>query len=191
MLAMPAMLAMLNSAQRAALLEIARASIVARVNGRPYAPPRIPALDRRAGAFVTVHRDGTLRGCIGSFGDAEPLIDVVARCAAAAAVNDPRFPPLEAAAVGQVTLEISVLGPMERVTDPTEIEVGRHGVTVEAGDRHGLLLPQVAAEWGWDREELLAQTCVKAGLARRAWAGTGTGALVVHRFEAEVFGEAG
>ena len=76
---------------------------------------------------------------------------------------------------------------MEQVTDPTEIEVGRHGVVVKDGDRHGLLLPQVATEWGWDREELLAQTCVKAGLARHAW--TGMGALVVHRFEAEVFGE--
>ncbi|HJO38713.1 MAG: AmmeMemoRadiSam system protein A [Vicinamibacterales bacterium] len=178
---------MLNEAQRAALLEIARASVVARVNGRSYAPPRVPALDQRAGAFVTLHRDGTLRGCIGSLGDTEPLVDVVARCAAAAAISDPRFPPLDATAVGQVTLEISVLGPMEQVTDPTEIEVGRHGVVVKDGDRHGLLLPQVATEWGWDREELLAQTCVKAGLARHAW--TGMGALVVHRFEAEVFGE--
>lgn len=103
----------------------------------------------------------------------------------AAALEDPRFQPVESGEVAQIDIEISVLGPVEEVEDPTAIEVGRDGLVVEQGSRRGLLLPQVATEWGWDRETFLAQTCLKAGLPADAWK---RGAQVF-RFQAEVFGE--
>ena len=135
---------------------------------------------------MTIRLGDRLRGCIGSVEDDEPLHEVVARCAGDAATRDPRFPPLPPADLPNVHLEISVLTPFRRVADPAETEVGRHGVMVEQGPHRALLLPQVAPEWGWDRDTFLSQTCVKAGLPADAWR---TGAAV-HTFEAQVFEEA-
>lgn len=180
---------MLTPAERRALLELARAAIAARVTGGPPPAPVGEDLpDRRAGAFVSLHRGRELRGCIGHIEADRPLAEVVARVAASAATEDPRFPPLTPAELPLVDIEISVLGPLERIdpTDPSQIEVGRHGLVIEQGGRRGLLLPQVATEWGWDRETFLEHLCLKAGLPRDAWR---TGAAV-YRFEAEVFGEA-
>jgi AmmeMemoRadiSam system protein A len=177
-----------SPAARRALLALARRAITARVNGAPPPAPDdadLPPIE--AGAFVTIEKGGELRGCIGSLETDRPVGEVVAHVAAAAATEDPRFPPVRPAELGLIDLEISVLGPLEPVEppDPSRVVVGRHGLVVERGLRRGLLLPQVAVEWHWDAETFLAQTCVKAGLPRDAWR---TGARVF-RFVAEVFGE--
>jgi AmmeMemoRadiSam system protein A len=176
----------LGPADRRRLLELARESVVARVRG--LAPPRAEACGRLAeprAAFVTLRLDGRLRGCIGSIDDGHPLGEVVVHCAGAAAVEDPRFAPVSADEVARLVLEISVLTPAVLVGDIEEVEVGRHGLIVELGRSRGLLLPQVALEWRWDRETFVAQTCLKAGLAPDAWRRGGS----LYRFEAEVFGD--
>ena len=149
---------------------------------KPNAPD---APSFRAGAFVTLHLNGELRGCIGYPEDDLPLIDVVDRCAVSAAISDPRFPALALDEWSEVDIEISVLGPIERVSDISEVVVGRHGLIVELGHRRGLLLPQVASERNWSAAEFASQTSAKAGLPRDAWR---TGASL-YKFEAEVFGE--
>lgn len=176
----------LNESERRTLLRFARETIGAHL--RRETPPVLDAsggLDCRRGAFVTVRLDRTLRGCIGYLEADRLLGEVVAGCAISAATEDPRFAPLGAAELASVDLEISVLGPVEAVADIEAIEVGRHGLIVAHGRRRGLLLPQVALEWTWDRQTFLAQTCVKAGLALDAW----RNGAEVFRFEAEVFGE--
>ena len=142
-------------------------------------------LGRPGGAFVTLHKRGELRGCIGHIEPTEPIGRVVPRCAVAACSSDSRFPPVAAGELDVIDIEISLLGPLEAIAGPQEISVGRHGLVVERGWRRGLLLPQVAAEWGWDAETFLSHTCLKAGLAHDAWR---KGAQV-WRFEAEVFSE--
>jgi AmmeMemoRadiSam system protein A len=134
---------------------------------------------------VTLRVGDDLRGCIGYPEADRALVDVIEQCAASAAVSDPRFAPLRVSELTSVDLEISVLGPIEPVQDISEVEVGRHGLIVERGHRRGLLLPQVAVEWNWDREEFAAHTCRKAGLPSDAWL---TGATLF-KFEAEVFGD--
>ena len=152
------------------------------------APPPIErggALDGPGAAFVSIHRTGELRGCLGRLDVSLPLGETVAHLAALVADSDPRFVPLARHELAEVDLEISVLTPEQEVTDINEIEVGRHGLIVEQGPRRGLLLPQVATEHGWDRFTFLEQTCIKAGLAPDAWR---LGARVLC-FEAQVFGE--
>lgn len=179
-------MATLTSADRRSLLVLARRSVTARATGGPR-PDIPPTPDVCAGGFVTIKRAGELRGCIGSLETDRPIGEVVAHCAASAASEDPRFPPVRPAELGALEIEISVLGPLEAVepADPARIVVGRDGLVVEQGPRRGLLLPQVATEWGWDAETFLGQACLKAGLAREAWR---TGARVF-RFQAVVFGE--
>ena len=144
------------------------------------------AVTDRAGAFVSLYVEDDLRGCIGYLERDLPLVQVIERCAVSAAVSDPRFPSLSAPEWSRTTIEISVLGPIEPVAEITEIEIGRHGLVAEQGQRRGLLLPQVATEWGWSREEFIQHTCRKAGLAKDAWQ---HGAATLYKFEAEVFGE--
>jgi AmmeMemoRadiSam system protein A len=177
---------MLEPHEQRVLLDLARRAISARLEGRPVeAPPAAGALALRTGAFVTIRHNDRLRGCIGWVERDDPLVEVVARCAGDAATRDPRFPPLPLDELSEVVLEISVLGPVEPIIDPAEVEVGRHGLVVEHGAHRGLLLPQVPTEWGWDRETFLAQTCAKAGLPTDAWQ---TGARLF-TFEAYVFAE--
>lgn len=177
---------MLSDVERRRLLAIAREAIRARLRNQPYSPPPVEgALATPAGAFVSVHRGRQLRGCIGYVERDRRLVEVVARAAAAAAAEDPRFAPLTEEELPQVTLEISVLGPLEPVERIEDIEIGHHGLVVEDGWRRGLLLPQVATEWGWDRETFLDHTCLKAGLPADQWR---RGARL-YRFEAEVFSE--
>ena len=177
---------MLEPDERQVLLRLAREAIAARLAERTITLPEpVGGLASRTGAFVTIRHRDRLRGCIGSVEREDPLVDVVARCAADAATRDPRFPPLPLDELPDVVLEISVLGPLEPVANAAGVEVGRHGLVVEHGTRRGLLLPQVPTEWGWDRATFIAQTCVKAGLARNAWR---TGARLF-TFEADVFGE--
>ena len=179
---------MTSEADRALLLRIARAAIAAHVN-----PPSRSAIStlhsailvRRGGAFVTLHKRGELRGCIGHIEPTEPLGRVVPRCAVAACSSDPRFPPIAPDELEQIDLEISLLGPLEPIAGPQDIVVGRDGLVVERGWQRGLLLPQVATEWNWDADAFLAHTCRKAGLPAGAW----QHGAKIWRFEAEVFGE--
>jgi uncharacterized protein len=140
-----------------------------------------------SGAFVTIKRQGRLRGCIGTLECRRPLAEEVARVAVSAAREDPRFEPLRASELDGLEIEVSILGPLESIDpfDPDAFQIGRDGLVVEQGSRRGLLLPQVATERGWDRETFLAQTCVKAGLPPDGWRQGAT----VYRFAADVFGD--
>ena len=175
---------MTSAEERGRLLTIARAALAAYVDGAATPLPD-DLSGRRGGVFVTLHKRGELRGCVGHLDASQRLVEVVRRCAVAACSADPRFPPVSAAELPQLDIELSLLGPLQSVASPEDIEVGRDGLLIEQGRRRGLLLPQVATERRWDRETFLAQTCRKAGLLPDAWK---TGATV-WRFEAEVFGE--
>jgi AmmeMemoRadiSam system protein A len=146
-----------------------------------------PALTAPGAAFVTLHVGGRLRGCIGTIERRRPLWQVVAEMAAAAATRDPRFPPIEAADLGALTVEISVLAPDVVIARPEDIEIGRHGLDVRRDGVRGLLLPQVAVEHRLNGERFLAETCRKAGLPSDAWRDAGT---EIRAFEADVFGDA-
>ncbi len=177
---------MTSDYDRALLLRLAREAISAHVGVAPaHVPGMAGVLTQPGGAFVTLHNHGDLRGCIGHIEPTEPLGKVVTRCAVAACSSDPRFPPITPNELDQIDIEISLLGPLEPIAGPQDIEVGRHGLVVESGWQRGLLLPQVATEWSWNAEAFLAQTCHKAGLPRDAW----KHGVKLWRFEAEVFGE--
>jgi AmmeMemoRadiSam system protein A len=177
---------MTSDADRALLLRTAREIIAAYVEGRSApAVLHVGILARYAGAFVTLHKNGELRGCIGHIEADQPLGDVVSRCALGACSTDPRFSAVTLSELPQLELELSLLGPLEAIAGPDDIEIGSHGLVVESGRRRGLLLPQVATEWKWDRETFLAHTCHKAGLPLDAW----KHGAKLWRFEAEVFGE--
>lgn len=141
------------------------------------------ALRRPGRAFVTLRHGRQLRGCIGNVRADRPLWEAVARAARAAAHDDPRFAPVDPDEMDELTVEVSVLGAPRPVAGPEEVVAGRHGVIISDGRHFGLLLPQLAEEYGWDRETLLSQACVKAGLAPDAWR---TGAAI-SVFEAQVF----
>jgi len=178
-----------SSDARRRLLALARASVEAAVRGGP--PPPWPAddpeLSARGAAFVTL-RDratGDLRGCRGEIAAVRPLAESVIEGAFAAALDDPRFPPVTAGEVPALSIEISALTPM-RAASAADVEVPRHGVMIELRGRRGLLLPQVAPEAGWDREELLEGVSRKAGLPASAWRDPQARLFI---FEAEVWGE--
>jgi AmmeMemoRadiSam system protein A len=177
----------LDAKARAELLGIARRAIEGAVReGRPPEPKTDnPALQTPQGAFVTITIGGQLRGCIGTFREDQALYRAVSQMAVSAALQDPRFPRLSAAELPKIHLEISALTPMQPVTDVGSIEIGRHGLYITKGFNSGVLLPQVATEYGWDRTTFLEQTCRKAGLQKDAWK---EGAKILS-FEAEVFGE--
>ena len=178
---------MFTDLERRRILELARAAVVAEVNGARAPSTAGIDLPLATGAFVTLKRQGALRGCLGTLDSHHSLAEEIGRCAASAARDDPRFSPVAASELPDLQIEISVLGPLEPIDplDPEAIVIGRHGLVVERGERRGLLLPQVAPEWGWTREEFLGHTCRKAGLDDQAWR---RGAQVF-RFEAEVFGD--
>ncbi len=162
---------MLTHDEKQELLRIARTEIVRCVRGT--GPERQRAvggeLSKPRGAFVTLRINEQLRGCIGYIESALPLAEVVAEVAVKSATEDPRFPPVSPGELDQVTIEISILSPLKRIASPSEIEIGVHGLLLEVGHRRGLLLPQVATEYGWGREEFLENTARKAGLPRDAW----------------------
>ncbi|MEA2064162.1 MAG: AmmeMemoRadiSam system protein B, partial [Gemmatimonadota bacterium] len=178
----------LSDKEKKYLLELARKYIVYAVTGgdRPPAEAVTPLLARNRGAFVTIKKNGALRGCIGYLEAIKPLVETVSEMAMAAAVKDTRFPPVSPGELDRLELEISVMSPIFEVTDPETIVVGRDGLIIGRGPYRGLLLPQVASEYGWDRETFLAQTCRKAGLPPDAWKQEGTR---IEAFSAEVFGE--
>ncbi|HHL40371.1 MAG TPA: AmmeMemoRadiSam system protein A [Deltaproteobacteria bacterium] len=176
----------LSEKGKAGLLRIARSAIETYLReGRVEVPAAADdELCARGGAFVTLHRGGRLRGCIGLMVSQKPLFETVAEMAVSAAFRDPRFPPVTADELDELDIEISVLTPLRRISGPDEIEVGRHGLYIVKGPHTGVLLPQVAVEHGFDRERFLRETAVKAGLDPEEWK-----EAEIHTFEAEVFGE--
>jgi len=181
---------MLDETQRKRLLQIARDSIAAVLDGRR---PELDESDidevlkKPAGAFVTLKtKDDDLRGCIGSIQAVAPLFQAVSISAVNAAFRDPRFNPLSKHELDDLVLEISVMGPIEPLRSIDDIVVGRDGLIVTRGRNAGLLLPQVASEYGWTIDEFLQHTCIKAGLPPDAWRDAHTR---IEFFSAEVFGE--
>ncbi len=170
------------------LLRLARDAMECAVRGQKMKEPsvRSPELTRPCGAFVTLTEHGQLRGCIGYTEATMPLSEVVQEVAVKAALDDPRFPPVTVDELEEIELEISVISPMEKVSDIEKIEVGKHGLFLENGYFRGLLLPQVAVEYKWDRKAFLENTARKAGLHPDAWKDRNT---VIYTFTAEVFGE--
>jgi hypothetical protein len=179
----------LTSSDKKTLLELARQSIADGLKGKS---PELEAskykgiLTEKRGAFVTLTIDGDLRGCIGYIRAVKPLYETIAEMAAQAAFHDPRFTPLTAKEFAKIQVEISVLTPMILVADPGEIQVGRDGLFIVKGYASGLLLPQVAVDYGWDRNTFLDQTCLKAGLPPGTWKQKDT---EIYKFQADIFGE--
>ena len=182
------MSAELSPEARGKLLALARETIAARLAGRSApAIPQDPELTQASGAFVTLEEKGSgdLRGCIGHIAADCPLGEVVAQMAAAAALEDGRFPPVAGPELNGLHIEISALGPLTRVK-PEEVVVGVHGLLVRHQGQSGLLLPQVATDHDWDRETFLDFTCRKARLAAGSWRDPG---CEIYAFTATVFGE--
>ncbi len=178
----------LSEADQRELIRLARQALEEAVRQRrlpEIAAPASPALSEARGAFVSLHKGSRLRGCIGYIEALKPLWVTVRECALAAALRDPRFDPVEPEELPSLRMEISVLSPLEEIP-PEQVEVGRHGLLISRGFQRGLLLPQVAVEWGWDRERFLEETCQKAGLPPNAWR---QGAKI-QAFTAQIFEEA-
>ncbi len=161
----------LTEEEKKELLRIARRSIKAAVEELPTEKLKLTNrsfLEPR-GVFVTLRLKGELRGCIGYVEPRLPLAAAVEELAVKSAFEDPRFYPVSFDEVDSISIEISVLSPLKKISDVHEIEVGRDGLVIELGSRRGLLLPQVAVEYNWDREEFLSYTSQKAGLPSTAW----------------------
>jgi uncharacterized protein len=170
------------------LLEIARGAVVAAVERRDL-PTHFSSngtLLQPGGAFVTLHKRSKLRGCIGQLPGPDPLVKVVAHCAASAALQDPRFSPVRADELSGIVIEISVLSTLESIT-VEGIVPGKHGLVVSRGLSRGVLLPQVATQFNWNSERFLEETCEKAGIKRDAWKDPET---QIQAFTADVFTEA-
>jgi AmmeMemoRadiSam system protein A len=174
-----------SAQERTCLLRLAHQSIEAALENRSIdlAAPNEHLAELR-GAFVTLHLNRRLRGCIGYVFPTQSLYRTVAEAARAAAFDDPRFDPVTASEATVLRIEISVLSRLQPIT-PEAVVVGKHGLVVSQGNRRGLLLPQVPVEWNWDRQTFLTQTCLKAGLAPDACLQD----IELQSFTAEVFGE--
>jgi AmmeMemoRadiSam system protein A len=179
----------LSLSERRELLRIARASLCAAVRGEMFSVVHGPSstLGEPGAAFVSLHQQRRLRGCIGTVVAERPLDETVARMTRAAALDDPRFSPLAEAEIAAVDIEISRLGPLIPA-HAEQVLPGRHGVSVRRGEFRGVFLPQVATLYNWDRETLLTELCRKALLPPDAWTRPDTELMV---FSAEVFGESG
>ncbi|ADR18913.1 AmmeMemoRadiSam system protein A [Calditerrivibrio nitroreducens] len=140
----------------------------------------------KCGCFVTLHKFGELRGCIGTFRNDKKLYEVVSDMAIQAAFHDPRFSPLEKDELKDIEIEISVLTPMERLENFEDIVIGRDGLYVRKGFYSGVLLPQVATEHGWDKNQFISYTCMKAGLPPDIWK---KDKIELYKFSAIVFSE--
>jgi AmmeMemoRadiSam system protein A len=176
----------LTEAQQQSLLKLARGAMELGVRGLGLeelgSPPDLPA--EGCGIFVTLHKGERLRGCIGHLDALKPVAQTVRECAVASALYDPRFERVTPDELPDLRIEISVLSPFIEIT-PDQVEVGVHGLFISRGARRGLLLPQVAVQWQWDRERFLSETCRKAGLDGDAWQ---RGAKI-QAFTAQIFAE--
>ena len=181
----------LDEQEQRRLLDIARQAVesVVKTGQLSSIAETDPDLNQKYGTFVTLKKDGELRGCIGRFSDvqAPPLWQGVAQMAVAAATQDPRFSPVGAGELSDLAYEVSVLGPMEKIDDWRKIELGKHGVQIKKDGRSGVFLPQVATETGWDLETFMGQLCLqKAGLTQNCWRDKDA---EIYVFTAQVFGE--
>jgi len=182
----------LDADDRATLLAIARRGVKAAAGGqRPGSGTEGPKregepLDSVHPVFVTLRSGSRLRGCIGTLETRDPLRRAVLECAMSSARHDPRFPPVAEEEVDGITIEISVLTPFRRIGGPEEIVIGEHGLYLRRGPHSGLLLPQVAVEYGWGAVEFLEQCCGKAGLSAGSWEEAESEIMI---FSALVFGE--
>jgi uncharacterized protein len=178
---------LLTKSEQKQLLQIARSTITDYVNKGiiPEFTAGSDGLKLQSGCFVTIKQRGQLRGCIGNFVSDQPLFRLVQEMAVSAATRDPRFYPMKPNDLSEFEIDISVLSPLVRAASVDEIEVGKHGIYIIKGNCRGVLLPQVATDYGWDRNEFLRQTCLKAGLPKNAWQGE----CDIYIFSALVFGE--
>jgi AmmeMemoRadiSam system protein A len=177
----------LSTTEENLLLKIARESInnyVSKVS-KPPIEASCENLLAQQGCFVTIKHKGRLRGCLGQFTSDKPLCQLIQEMAIAAATRDPRFYPMENEDLQNFELEISVLSPLQKIESIDEIEVGIHGLYIEKNFYRGVLLPQVASEYGWDRDTFLSQTCLKAGLDKDDWKEDAE----IFIFTAQVFGD--
>ena len=176
----------LSKEERHELLQIARDTVSSHLKGEDaQISSSLDGLQRKGGTFVTIHKHGELRGCIGLFESDKPLYKTIANMAISAAFKDPRFSPLMPDELGEIDFEISVLSPLREIKDKQEIEIGRHGIYITKGLSRGVLLPQVATEQGWDLETFLSHTCMKAGLPMDEWQRD----IKIEIFSAQIFGE--
>ena len=173
---------------QAILLQIAREALVCHLEGR--IPSKLQGSEtellQKSGAFVTLHKRGQLRGCVGQIVSDKPLYDTVAAAAIAAATRDPRFHRVNLSEMLELEIEISVLTPLQPLERVEDLEIGVHGLYVKDGVHSGLLLPQVAAAHNWNRTQFLQQTCKKANLPEEAWQAPET---EIYLFRSRVFGE--
>jgi len=179
----------LSETEKSELLSLARRSVEHAVREGSLLDPAASAsevLNQERGAFVTLKKDGSLRGCIGFASAVKPLYLTVRDVAAYAALQDPRFPQVSDSELPKLEYEISVLSPLRQVTQVDQIKVGEHGLLMKSGDSEGLLLPQVPVEQKWDRQTFLEQTCRKAGMRADCWKDENTD---IFMFTAVVFGE--
>lgn len=173
--------------ERRLLLEIAREAIVSYITSGsvPVRELSSEKLAAKQGCFVTIKMGGKLRGCIGNFISDKPLFKLIQEMAVAAATKDPRFYPLKKQDLDGFSLEVSVLSPLQKISSIEEIQIGTHGIYMERNFHRGVLLPQVATEYGWDRETFLCQTAIKAGMGRDDWQEN----TDIYIFSAQVFSE--
>jgi len=177
----------LSETDRRSALRLARTAVVEAVSHRqlPDVFPREGIFAERRDVFVTLHVRDRLQGCMGVIEANEPLGEAIVRCAASAALEDPRFAPMKAEQLGELSIEISLLSAMEPIA-PESIEIGHHGLFVRLHAQRGLLLPQVAIKHRLTREQFLEETCRKAGLRREAW---NDSEACLFGFTCEVFSE--
>jgi AmmeMemoRadiSam system protein A len=177
----------LSEYERKSILDLARQAVGEAVCRNRLLPeiPKNGIFERRCGVFVTLHVNKRLHGCIGVIDAKEPLGQGIARCAASAALEDPRFPKMLPEELSGLDVEVSLLSTLERI-QPEEIEIGKHGLMVEQDFRRGLLLPQVATEHHLDKERFLQETCRKAGLRADAWKSPGA---LIYGFTCEIVAE--
>jgi len=178
---------LLTKKEQRDLLKIARDTITSYVGSGtiPAVDTASRGLNLQSGCFVTIKQHGQLRGCIGNFVSDKPLYRLVQEMAVSAATRDPRFYPMKQPDLDSFELEISVLSPLELISSVDEIKVGTHGLYLVKNGSRGVLLPQVATEYGWDRDTFLRHTCLKAGLPENAWQKD----CQIYIFSALVFGE--
>ncbi|MDD4982284.1 MAG: AmmeMemoRadiSam system protein B [Candidatus Omnitrophica bacterium] len=181
--------AMLNKEERKKLLKIARSSIenYLKTGEKLSLSETDPLLLEELGAFVTLHKRGELRGCIGNIIGRGPLYLTIRDMAVESATGDPRFSKVTLDELKDIDIEISVLSSMKKTDNPDDIRLGIDGVLVRKGFRSGVFLPQVATETGWSKDEFMSNLCAhKAGLSPDAWKGDG---IEIYTFTAEIFSE--
>ena len=183
---------LLTAEEGAEAVALARSVLAQKIGGRDtQLPPLAPIFDEKRGVFVTLTKNGELRGCIGFPYPHLPLGEAIQEAAVSAALQDPRFPRVRAAELQSIRVEVTVLSVPQRMeADPAgrpgAVEVGRHGLIVQGYGRSGLLLPQVPVEWKWDSREFLDHTCRKAGLPPGCWK---EGCVEFYTFEGQIFHE--